>query len=95
MMLFITPADTDNRFVVYLKTNICRLFYNKEGLQFESSPSKIEIMKDFFLNYGVKDIEIRQGSELCRLIIHDPEVNMQLDDVNNITGLKVPILTII
>lgn len=94
-MIFVTPQDTDNRFVIYLKTNVCKLFYDKGGFHFESSPSKIEIMKDFLINYGVRDIEVKSSPELCQLIIHDPSVLMQIDDISNITGLKVPILTII
>lgn len=95
MMIFVTPQDTDNRFVIYLRTNVCKLFYNKEGFHFESSPSKIEIMKDFLINYGVRDIEVKSNPEVCQLIVHDPAVLMQIDDVNTITGLKVPILTMI
>ena len=94
-MIFITPENTDNRFVVYLHTTVCRLFYTKEGLSFETSLSKIDIIKDFFINYGVKDIEIREKSEVGQLIVHDENILMQIDDSNNICGLKVPILTII
>lgn len=95
MMIFITPEDTDNRFVIYLHTNVCKIFYNKEGLIFESTPPKMEIIKDFFINYGIKDIEVREKSDICQLIIHDKDTLMQIDDSNNICGLKVPILTII
>jgi len=95
MMIFITPEDTDNRFVVYLHTTVCKLFYTNEGLSFETSTSKIDIIKDFFINYGVKDIEVREKSEVCQLIVHDKDILMQIDDSNNICGLKVPILTII
>ena len=65
MMIFITPENPDNRFVMYLHTNICKLFYTKEGLSFETSNSRVEIIKDFFINYGVKDIEIRESSDIC------------------------------
>lgn len=95
MMIFITPQDADNRFVVYMNTTMCKVFYDKEGLCFESSPAKIEIMKDFFINYGVKDIEVKEGPNTCQIIIHDRDILMQIEDTNNITGLKVPILTII
>lgn len=95
MMIFITPENTDNRFVVYLHTTVCKLFYTKEGLAFETSLPKVEIIKDFFINYGVKDIEIREKSDVCQLVVHDKDILMQIDDSNNICGLKVPILTII
>ena len=94
-MIFITPQDADNRFVVYLNTSICKVFYNKDGLQFDSSLSKIHIMKDFLLNYGVKDIEVRENKGSAQLLIHDSDILMQLDDTNNIVGLKVPVLTLI
>lgn len=94
-MIFVTPQDQDNRFVIYLKTSTCKLLHDSDGLHFESVPSKIAIMKDFLVNYGVKNIEIRDGSQVSQLLIHDPNVFMQLEDVDNIAGLKVPVLTII
>ena len=95
MMIFITPRDTDNRFVLYLNTKICKVFYNQDGLYLESSPSKVEIIRDFLINYGVTDIEIKEFSDRCQILVHDKDTTMQLDDLNNITGLKVPVLTII
>ena len=95
MMIFITPHDADNRFVIFLNTKICKVFYNKEGLYFESSPSRIEIIKDFLINYGIRDIEVKEHPDQFQILIHDKDITMQLDDLNNITGLKVPILTII
>lgn len=95
MMIFITPQDADNRFVIFLNTKTCKVFYNKEGLYFESSPSRIEIIKDFLINYGVRDIEVKERPDQCQILVHDKDTTMQLDDLNNITGLKVPVLTII
>ena len=94
-MIFVTPQDTDNRFVIYMNTSVCKVFYNRDGLCFESSPAKIEIMKDFFMNYGVKDIEIKDYQNVSQIVVHDLDILMQIEDTNNITGLKVPILTII
>lgn len=95
MMLFVTPKDQDNRFVIYVKTSTCKIKYNKEGLIFESSLIKINIMKDFLLNYGIKDIEVRESSNIGQLLVHDEDVFMQFEDTDNIAGLKVPVLTII
>ena len=47
------------------------------------------------INYGVTDIEIKEFSDRCQILVHDKDTTMQLDDLNNITGLKVPVLTII
>lgn len=95
MMIFVTPQDQDNRFVIYLKTSTCKLLHDSDGLHFESTPSKIAVMKDFLVNYGVKNIEIRDDGQVSQLLMHDPDVFMQLEDVSNIAGLKVPVLTII
>lgn len=95
MMIFVTPSEADNRFVIYLKTSICKLLHSSDGLHFESTPSKIAVMKDFLVNYGVKNVEIRDDGQVSQLLIHDPDVFMQLEDVSNIAGLKVPVLTII
>lgn len=95
MMIFVTPRDTDNRFVIYLKTSVCRILQDKEGIHFESAPSKIEVLKEFMLNYGVGKVEVRETGKTNQLLIHDDDVYMQLDDSNNLSGLKVPILTIL
>ena len=60
-MIFVTPQDADNRFVIYLKTTTCKVQYGMEGLQFEAVLPRINIMKDFFINYGIKQVEIREN----------------------------------
>lgn len=95
MMIFVTPQDADNRFVIYLKTDICKVQYNAEGLQFKSILSRINIMKDFFINYGIKQVEVRENGQDAILLIHDKAVFMQMEDLDNISGMKVPILTVI
>ena len=94
-MIFVTPNDTDNRFVVYLKTSVCKVFYDINGLYLSSSLNKIGIIKDFFMNYGIRDIEVQENGQDAKLIVHDKDVVMQLDDSDKIAGLKVPILTIL
>ena len=95
MMIFVTPNDTDNRFVVYLKTSVCSIFYDNNGLYFVSTLSKVNIIKDFFINYGIQEIEVQENGQDARLIVHDKNVTMKLDDSDKIAGIKVPILTIL
>lgn len=95
MMIFVTPQDTDNRFVIYLKTNTCKVQYGPEGLQFQAALPRINIMKDFFINYGIKQVEVRENGQDAILLMHDKAVFMQMEDLDNISGMKVPILTVI
>lgn len=95
MMIFVTPQDADNRFVIYLKTKTCKIQYNNNTLVFEASLPRICIMRDFLLNYGVLSIEMQENGEIGRLLMHDASVIMQFDDLDNISGIKVPILTVI
>lgn len=95
MMIFVTPKDTDNRFVIYLKTKTCKIQYINNTLYFEATLPRICIMRDFLLNYGIDNIEMQENGELGRLLIHDQSAVMQFDDLNNISGIRVPILTVI
>lgn len=95
MMIFVTPSDTDNRFVIYLKTTTCKVQYSKEGLQFQAPLSKVLVMKDFFINYGIKEVEVKENGQDAILVVHDENIFMQMEDLDNISGMKVPILTVI
>lgn len=95
MMIFVTPSETNNRFVIYLKTTTCKVQYNREGIIFQSNLSRINVMKDFFINYGINQVEVRENDKEAQLLLHDENVFMQLEDIDNIKGLKVPILTVI
>lgn len=95
MLIYVTTS-TEDRFVIYLKTQICQLFYTGEELRFESSIDKIETMKDFLINFGVNKIEIRQYKDSAKgaLIIKE-NVLMQIDDKDTIRGITVPVLTLL
>lgn len=96
MLVFVTTS-ADSRFVIYLKTNICQIIYSDKELSFESTLDKLVTMKDFLLNFGINQIELREnksGNGRGALIIRDNLV-MQLDDRDSIRGLAVPVLTII
>lgn len=95
MMIFVTPSEADNRFVIYLKTTTCKVQYCEGVLQFEAALSRIHVMKDFFLNYKLNKLEVRENGKDGQLLVHDDSVVMQIEDLDNITGLKVPVLTII
>lgn len=96
MIVFVTPRSEDDRFVIYLKTSVCRVMFNsKDGLYFESSLDKLATMKDFFLNFSIKQMEIREYPDGKGALIVRDEVYMQLDDINSIKGIKVPILTVL
>lgn len=96
MVIFVTPRNEDDRFVIYLKTSVCKVIFNStEGLFFEGPVSKLVTMKDFFINFGVQQLEIREYKDgLGALIIRDV-IYMQLDDADNIKGIRVPVLTVI
>ena len=96
MLVFVTTS-ADSRFVIYLKTSICQVIYSDKELSFESTLDKLVTMKDFLLNFGINQIELREnksGNGRGALIIRDNLV-MQLDDRDSIRGLAVPVLTII
>lgn len=95
MMIFVTPSEADNRFVIYLKTNTCKVQYCEGVLQFEAMLSRIQVMKDFFLNYGLDKLEVRENGRDGQLRIHDDSITMQMEDLDNIAGIRVPILTVI
>lgn len=95
MLIFVTTTAED-RFVIYLKTHVCQIFYTGEELRFESTINRIETMKDFLLNFGINQIEVRQYKDNVNgsLIIKD-KVLMQLDDRDTIRGITVPVLTLL
>ena len=95
MLVFVTTSAED-RFVIFLKTNVCQVVYNKRELRFESTIDKLGTMKDFLLNFGVNQIELREYSSPGKgaIIIKD-DVYIQLDDKDTIRGLTVPVFTII
>ena len=96
MLVFVTTSS-DNRFVIYLKTNVCQVIYSDKELSFKSTLDKLVTMKDFLLNFGINQIELREnnsGDGRGALVIKDDLV-MQLDDRDSIRGLAVPVLTII
>jgi len=95
MLIFVTTQSED-RFVIYLKTAVCQVIYSNKEIRFESTAEKLETMKDFLLNFGVRQIELRDYNEPGRsaLVIKD-DVFMQLDDRDTIRGISVPVFTII
>lgn len=95
MLIFITTQNED-RFVIYLKTTVCQVIYSNKEIRFESTVEKLETMKDFLLNFGVRQIELRDYNESGKgaLVIGD-DVFMQLDDRDTIRGIAVPVFTII
>lgn len=96
MVIFVTPRNEDDRFVIYLKTSVCKVIFNsQDGLYFEGPISKLVTMKDFFINFGVQQLEIREYKDNTgALVLHD-QMYMQLDDTDNIRGIRVPILTVL
>ena len=95
MLVYVTTQNED-RFVIYLKTIVCQVMYSNKELRFESTVEKLETMKDFLLNFGVRQIELRDYNEPGKgaLVIRD-DVFMQLDDKDTIRGITVPVFTII
>lgn len=93
MLIFVTTKDED-RFVLYLKTSVCKVFYSNKELTFESARDKLETMKDFLLNFGVREVELREYENKFVLVIKD-DLLMQLEDKNTIKGISVPVFTLL
>lgn len=95
MLIFVTTAAED-RFVIYLKTHVCQLFYTGGELRFESSIDRIETMKDFLLNFGINQVEVRQYKDSTKgVLVIKENVLMQIDDKDTIRGITVPVLTLL
>lgn len=95
MLIYVTTLNED-RFVLYLKTSVCQVVYTGTELRFESNLDKLSTMKDFLINFGIRQVELREYGDGQRggLIVKD-ELLMQLDDKDNIRGISVPVFTLL
>lgn len=93
-MIFVTTKAED-RFVIFLKTNVCQVVYDNKELSFESTLDKLVTMKDFLLNFGVNQIELREFPDNRGALLIKDEVHIQLEDRDSIRGISVPVFTLL
>lgn len=94
MLILITTKEEEN-FALYLKTDVCRLIYTGTEFRFESMLDKLITLKDFLINFGIQEIELRDYKNGGGALIIHEELKMYLEDKTTIRGLSVPVFTLI
>lgn len=94
-MLILTTTKGGENFALYLKTDVCHLIYTGKEFRFESALDKLITLKDFMINFGIQEIELRNYKNgNGALVIHE-EIEMHIEDKTTIRGLSVPVFTLI